>query len=395
MDPVDQLRSHFSGLRLHEETTAGRVYTGRDNTGSQVTIAVLAGPAATDQGARDAFADAVWRHSIGVVAGRATVTAADLHAVFPWAATRTPPGRAGAELLLAGVAPGEPVPAGSDRDAIPQSPPDSPEPTGGPAWPVTGAPEEPVSELPILPHPVPPARPAGWRSRLLAAGSPWPWLLGAASGVALVLLVVLVIGGVQWLRGAGPDRPAVTGTTAPPADQRPSPGGEAPPVRPAAPVSVVGPTFAVGDQTYPIALDGWPFAFRAPPEVTCFPERLDELPEGRYWLCRDQLGSGGQQLLAVFLWECPTTCTAEEQEQMARAWLDEPDQAIRLADSPTVYVEDPSNVHGLYSVDLATFTSERQGAPLRWLIGVYLESPFETRSGMQKILNDIVSQAMA
>ncbi|MPZ25867.1 MAG: hypothetical protein GEV12_05300 [Micromonosporaceae bacterium] len=201
MDPLDQLRSRFTGLQLREETPSGRVYAAQDGSGSEVTVAVLAGVAATDPAARGAFADAVWRHSIDGPAGRATVSAADLHAVFPWAAIQTPPGQAGAEQLLIGMA------AASEQH--------------------------------------PPAPAASLLTRLNRPGSPWPWLLGAAGGVLLVLVAATVIAGVQSVVTTGPGPPP----SGPPADtgQPSQPGGadpDLPRLRPVEPVSVLGPPSA-------------------------------------------------------------------------------------------------------------------------------------------------------
>lgn len=158
MDPLDQLHSRFTGLRLREETTAGRIYVGQDDTGAEVTIVVLVGAAANPD-ARSAFAEAVWQHSVGRLPGRATVTAADLHTNFPWAAARTSPGEGGAEQLLAGVldrlaeAASSLAGVSAGAEALPE-----------PALPEL-VPAEPVSPLPILPRPVvPPGR--SWRARL-------------------------------------------------------------------------------------------------------------------------------------------------------------------------------------------------------------------------------------
>jgi len=393
MDPLDQLGSRFTGLQLQEETTAGRVYTGQDTSGTAVTIAVLVG-AASDPAARHAFAEAVWRHSAGAGSGRATVAAADLHAVFPWAATRNPSGHAGAEQLLAGVA---------DRPALPGP---EPGPVGAPGLapaaggaglaPAAGAAElEPVSPLPILPGRI--ALPRRSRlARLGGPGGPWPWLLGAAGGVLLVLLATAAIAGVQALWGGEPGPPGTGPTSGAPVGPGPAgPGGsgdpDLPQLRVAAPVSVVGPSFGPDEPAEPIGFVGWPFAFRAPPGWECFEERLDEIPEAEFYRCEPPAGAG-EQLVAVLLWECPTDCTEGEQEAMLGSWLPEPEFAERLATTPTAYVETGRNRDGFYTVSLGHFAAAEPGGALRWLVGVYVESPVDTRAGVQKVLNDIVSQ---
>jgi hypothetical protein len=405
MDPLEQLRSRFTGLRLQEETTAGKVYAGQDPDGTEVTIAVLTGQAASDPGARGAFADVVWQHSVGAVPGQATVTSADLHAVFPWAAARTPPGGAGAEQLLARVVdlPDAAAPVPADQPPAPVSPlaPVSP--------PVTDTPPEPVSPLPILPGRV--RLPV--RSRLAPltrSGSPWPWLLGAAGGVLLVLVAATAIGAVQtWLdtepgarttgpQSTGPQSTGAPGATAPAGPDESAGGGpdpvdpDLPVLREVAPVSVVGATFAPDEPAESMAPLGWPIAFRLPPGWDCFEGRLDEMPAAEYYDCRDQ-PEGGDQRVGVILQECPTSCTEGEQEQMLEEWLDVPQAAVRVDGAPTAYVETGRNEDGNYSVDLGHFFGPEPGGPLRWLVGVYAESPLETRADVQKILNDIVSQA--
>lgn len=357
MDPLDQLGSRFTGLRLREETPSGRVYAASDGTGREVTVAVLAGPAATDPAVRSAFADAVWRHSIDGPAGRATVSAADLHAVFPWAALRTPPGQPGAEQLLTG--PG-------------------------------AAPEPPPPDAPSRPNRL---------SRLNRAGSPWPWLLGAAGGVLLVLLAATGIAGVQAVVATDPG-PAPTGPTADP-DQPGEPGEPGEPVqsdpdlpglRQVPPVSLLGPTFDAAEPALTMAFVGWPFAFRTPPGWHCFEERLDRVPTGDYYQCQPERDDP-DQLVAVLLWPCPTSCPEGEQQEMLATWLDEPEAATRSAATPTAYVETGRNRDGYYTVDLGHFAAAEPDGPLRWMVGVYVEAPVPRRADVQKVLNDIVSQS--
>lgn len=88
---------------------------------------------------------------------------------------------------------------------------------------------------------------------------------------------------------------------------------------------------------------------------------------------------------------CPTTCTPVEQEEMDRAWLDGPERAVAF-DADTVYVETLRSDGGIYSVDFSHFFAAAPGEPLSWQVGVYVESPPETRDEVLGILNEIRSQ---
>ena len=47
----------------------------------------------------------------------------------------------------------------------------------------------------------------------------------------------------------------------------------------------------------------------------------------------------------------------------------------------------------MYSVDLSHFTAGPEGGELRWMVGVYGESPYDGREIVQQIINDIITQA--
>jgi hypothetical protein len=387
-DPLDQLRVHFTGLWVREEGPQGQVYVGRDATGAEVTIAVLAGPLASQPAIRNAFADVVWRHSVGSQPGRATVYAADLHAARPWAAVRGQTGQPGAEQLLgafAGTAPTAAMPV------APLPPPPPPLPTG---------------LAPVTPTPTPtfqaylPAPPAARASR------PLPWVLGVSAVVVLGLVAVGTLVAMRLLGDDEPD-PPVTLPTSPPA-QNPQPQSPAPTGSPAPEptdepageptlrdvelVSLIGPNFEPGDETFTMAFNGWPFAFRAPGHWDCL--RGDEIPlfpGAEIWGCRDLDGNDDQRA-NVMLWECDSGCDEAEQQEKIDTWLDEADRAEQWDDSPTFYVETDENDDNLYSVDLGHFFGTDDTDELRWMVGVYVESPPDTRADVQKIVNDILSQ---
>jgi hypothetical protein len=117
-----------------------------------------------------------------------------------------------------------------------------------------------------------------------------------------------------------------------------------------------------------------------------------DLPGARAWVCVDEQNVGAGQRVNVMLRPCPTTCTPAERREMDRAWFDEPARALPGDDDRTSYVETQRNARDRYSLDLSRFFAVRAGQPLRWQVGVYAESPPETRGQVQKILNDIVTQ---
>jgi hypothetical protein len=370
-DPLGQLRLHFAGLRLREESPQGQVYAGTDINGSEVTIAMLAEALSTHPGSRNAFADVVWRHSVGSEPGRATVYAADLHAPRPWAAIRSRAGQPGAGQLLAalaGAAPTAAVPTAS----IPPPPP--------PLGPAVGYPAYP-----------PPAPPSRSRSR-------WPWVLGGTGAVVAVgLVAVVAVVGLRVLRDGDTD-PPVTQPSTPPvetpaATESPAPeptdepAGD-PTLRDVEPVSLVGPTFDDDEDTYTMAFRGWPFAFRAPKDWSCA-NGVASSPriEGDVKACFSLAVEGG-----VVLWECRADCDEAEQQEKLDIWFaDEPNQPVQWDDSPTYYVETEENDEGLYVINLVRFFGTGSGEP-RWMVGVAFDSQPEGVEGMQKVVNDILSQ---
>ena len=98
-------------------------------------------------------------------------------------------------------------------------------------------------------------------------------VLAVLLGSAAVLVLVLRDGGAGQV--AAPVSPSPAPVTAAPSAP-PSPSGPAgtgtpdpdssdkPLLRQVNPVTVLGPSFATGDDTYTMAFRGWPFAFRTP-----------------------------------------------------------------------------------------------------------------------------------
>jgi hypothetical protein len=388
-DALDQLRQHFTGLWVREDGPQGQVYVGHDATGAEVTIAVLSAGLAAQPPIRNAFADVVWRHSVGSQASRATVYAADLHAARPWAATRGQAGTPGAEQLLAALAGTSPTAA---MPTTPLPPPPPPLPPGlAPVTP-TPTPTHQATAYPGYP-PAPPAK----------SGSPLPWVLGGAA-VLVVLLGAAAVIAMIALRDDGTDPPVTQPTNppvqTPPATESPGPSPTAEPtdepsdepeLRDVDLVSVVGPNFEPGEDTWTMAFPGWPFAFRTPGHWDCLrADPVDLFPGAEFWTCVGD--AGDDQRATVMLWECDSDCDEAERQEKIEAWLDQPDRAEQWNDSPTHYVETEEDQDGLYSVDLGHFFgAESEG--LRWMVGVYVESPPDTREDVQKLLNDVISQA--
>src|SRR5690606_12850377 len=422
-DPMSQLALRFTQLRLLTETRYGQVYAGEDFTGGAVTVAVLSEAAAADPALREAFSDRVWRHSPGAVPDHATVYAADLQAARPWAAIRNPAGQPGAEQLLAGL-----DEAGAPPDS-PTSGSGASGPVASPAFPQPAAPAFPPATAPAFPPPgaaptpapghssgPPPPTPgvgvpsaggptagypaSGQDGRL---GSGWPWLIGvAAAVVVLAVAAVATVVGVRLYQEA--KEGASDPTPAPPAHPSPAPGstdddpapdpspepGE-PELRDVEQISLIGPVWEDGENTYTMSFPGWPFAFRTPRTWGCMRGSYELIPDAPAWSCIDESNPDSRQRVNVLLWECPTTCTAGEREDMIEVWLDHPEEAARPDDLPVVYVEYEENARGNYAIDLSFFGGA--GGDIRWHVGVYLESPPETRDVVLKILNDILSQS--
>jgi hypothetical protein len=222
--------------------------------------------------------------------------------------------------------------------------------------------------------------------------------IGAVVAAGLVAAVAVV--GLRALRDE--PNPPITQPTVPPvetpvATESPVPeetddtGGGEPTLREVELVSVLGPNFDPGEDTFTMAFRDWPFAFRTPGHWNCIKgDPVSLFPGAEFWVCVGD--PEDDQRATLMLWKCDSDCDESEQQEKIDSWLDEPDQAVQWGDSPTYYVETEENDEQLYSVDLGHFTAGPSDE-LRWLVGVYVESPPDTREDVQKILNDIISQA--
>lgn len=351
-------------MQLVEDLGVVQRYRAIDSNGVPVVVLVLGEHASRDPRQRSTFADAV-QGSVAALPGELPITC-DAQAPRPWAASHSEPGAVGVERLLprllAPPAPQWAPPAQQQQHAWAASPPRPARPSKAP-------------------------------------------LLAALGGVTLLLVVALVTAVAVANRGNEVAAPVPTGTPEGlpplPTDLPPLPSvdvpepaptleGPRPELKDAPPISVLGPTFAPGDETYTFAFPGWPFAFRGPGTWGCL-RATAPVPDSYAWGCIDEQDPGDRQRATVMIRRCPTTCTPAEQDEMNRAWLDEPDQAT-VFDPSTVYVESAPNDRGQYSVDFSHFFAAAPDEPLGWQVGVYVESTPETRDEVLKLLNEVRSQ---
>ncbi len=233
--------------------------------------------------------------------------------------------------------------------------------------------------------------------------------------MAIVMAVVLVIAGVGILLVTGGDdtpppdnragntspSPAVKQPSASPTPDQspassptpaPTQASSTPKLKTGVPtVRVIGPSFAAGEDTYTMRFQGWPFAFRVPPTFECFGGKAP-LPDSKAWACIDGENPSGKQRISIMLRPCPTTCTASEQQTMTTAWFDAPGTKPVRKDATTSYLEDSSNERGLYGFDMSHFFGDSPGGPLRWQVGIYVESPTATKASMHKVINEVRTQ---
>jgi hypothetical protein len=326
------------------------------------------------------------------------VHAADLAVARPWAANYQYPGQTGVEEWPDAL----PVPAGFHGGwppALVQPP--GPVPVPGPA----------SGPLPSGPAP--------------GGSGAWRYLVGLAIVLVVAVAAGVVIYQMSGRQGREPAARSSSGASpsaslpaslpaSPPAgasspaagdgSSEPQPGaapsqppgapaGDKPTLRQVPARTVVGPSWAAGDATYTMAFNGWPFAFRTAKTWGCIAGSADKFPDAKVWVCVDEQNTNARQKANIVLRTCPTTCTATERTNLDKQWFDEPGKARPVLDDRTSFVETQRNSQGYYTVDLSHFAPDKPGGPLKWQVGVFVQSPPETREVVQKLLNDIVSQA--
>lgn len=355
----------YAGMRLVEDLGVVQRYEAVDGQGVPVSVLVLGEHASRDPQQRAAFVQQAVQASVAALPGQLPITF-DENPPRPWAASHQEQGAVGIERLL---------PVLLAQPAREWAPP----------WGLQGVSQPDTPDVP---------RPASSTAPLLVA----------LAGVALLLVVGLV---AMVAATGGDDEPVAAPvptrddfprlpTELPPLpsivipEPPPTLEGPRPPLKDVPPVTVLGPGFPPGEDTYTFDFPGWPFAFRAPATWGCLATTVLVLDAYAY-ACIDEQHPGDRQRMTVMIRRCPTTCTPAEQEEMNRDWLDEPERAVAF-DPSTVYVETPRSDRGTYSVDFSHFFAAAAGEPLSWQVGVYVESPPETRDEVLEILNDIRSQ---
>ncbi len=250
-----------------------------------------------------------------------------------------------------------------------------------------------------------PSRPSRVWGRLVAAG------LAASVLFAAVVGYLLLSSPARRTPVAAPpaSRPAVSATPAPtstPSDPAGGPGaptdgsiaGNTGPLEPVLkamrPVRVVGPVFSAGESTFTMSYMGWPFAWRVPGTWGCMGGTVS-LPHAKGFVCVDESNSNAHQRLHIMFRPCPRVCTVARQRGMAAEWFETPGRRPVVTDATTSYLETMHNANGKYALSLSHFFPAVHGGPPYWQVGAYVDSPPATRSTVQKIINEVRTQATA
>ena len=129
----------------------------------------------------------------------------------------------------------------------------------------------------------------------------------------------------------GPGASAGTGTPEPDSSEKPL-------LRQVNPVTVLGPSFATGDDTYTMAFRGWPFAFRTPGFVGLHRRGGGQVPGGQDLALRRRTQPGPGQRVDLVLRQCTEGCPATRQKQLRDRVARRPGQGGRpRASAPTMW----------------------------------------------------------
>lgn len=365
----------YANLRLERQNAAAEVYSGIDQTGAPVTIAVLTAAGAADSAVRGAFVDLAGSNAYTAMAGDVSVHASDLAAARPWAANWQFPGQDGVEQWLS---------------MLP-----SPAVTGGVPQPVMPAPLASAPQMAAQVAAPPAAQSARSANRSAAA-------VVIAGGCAVLLIVAIVVvivvtnGGGEGNRRESPPTTVATspstsaGASPSAGPQDPLEGTGKPALKQVSSVSLIGPTYGASEATFTMQYEGWPFAFRTPDTWGCLAGTVQSLPDAKAWVCVNERNSEAKQRVNVMLRRCATTCTSAERADMNTKWFDAGAKPKAGLDDRTWYVE--TDTAGSYTIDLSRYFGPKAGQPYKWQVGVSVSSPTATREVVQKILNDIISQ---
>jgi len=244
----------------------------------------------------------------------------------------------------------------------------------------------------------------GWLGGALGPAPQQHRGLPAAIALLVVPLVLLfcVCGvlGISAVAGYNSEEPAALPTAVAPIPARPGTTAPDPGISPTAPSgkpslgsaparTLVGPAYAVGDDTYTMGFTGWPFAFRTPGSWGCVAGRLD-LPDAKAWVCINEGNPGSGQRLQIMLRPCPAPCGPADRARLSTEWFD-PGATARTHDESTLYVETPKDAKGRYTLDMSHFF-RTAGGTQTWQVGVGAYSPPATRADIQKTINDVLTQ---
>jgi hypothetical protein len=155
-------------------------------------------------------------------------------------------------------------------------------------------------------------------------------------------------------------------------------------------VPVAGPTFGgVEPGTELIVTRGWPFAFRIPAGWNCVTSTFAGVPDAHALRCEPQ---GGRLASAsIVLRHCPWTCQPDEQKVMDLVWYGG-GKAEHRSDTTTTYIETPAKPGQSYALSMSHYFGPSDGQ-LRWQVGVRIGGDEALRDDLQKILNDVRTQA--
>ncbi|MFI5844493.1 hypothetical protein ACIA8K_32835 [Catenuloplanes sp. NPDC051500] len=239
---------------------------------------------------------------------------------------------------------------------------------------------------------------------------------GLAAGIALLVVPLVALlcigGGVAALVLSQDDgtpaarQPADTQpppptagtprTSSPTPDPTPESGTGEPTLRQVPARTVAGPSYAPGDKTYTMTLDGLPFAFRTPTGWGCLGATVD-VPDAKAWVCIDEgnpFEAGGApadrtKRAQIMLRPCPASCGPAERATRDQEWFE--GAKATAVDERTSFIETAKDDKGRYSLDLSHFFTGGDGD--RWQVGVWAYSDPEDRAVPQKIVNDLLTQA--
>jgi hypothetical protein len=155
-------------------------------------------------------------------------------------------------------------------------------------------------------------------------------------------------------------------------------------------MSVVGPTWAPGDDPQTVVLGRVPFAFRAPKSWSC--SRDDRWVDGAQWTCGAPNGEAARPArMRLIVRPCAGGCGEATRSKLDSDWLSGNAPTYDRFDQNTNWYQTTSG--GLYNLFLTHYFGEAPGAPLRWQVAAQGQAgEGEQAANLQKVVNDIRSQ---